>query len=106
MIQFKSMKSPPLWTNECYGDKREKRKTPEGYKVVYSTNFRIADMFRMIKLINKFRASEKGYVVLDKAFDIGNKRLPFHVNMTAFIKKEFVDSAIKHHNEIMWWILN
>ena len=104
MIQLKSVKSLPLWPNECYGNNREKRKTPEGYEVVYSTNFHIADMFRMIKRVNRFEASGKGYVVFDKAFDIRNKRLLFHVSMTAFIKKEFVDTAIKRHNEFMLWM--
>lgn len=103
MIRIKPIKSLPLWPNECYGNKREKRKAPEGYEVVYSTNFRIIDMFRIIKKINKFEASGKGHVVLDKAFDIKNNRLPFHVSMTAFIKKEFVDTTIKRHNEFMWW---
>ena len=103
MIQIKPIKSLPLWPNECYGNKREKRKAPEGYEVVYSTNFRITDMFRIIKKINKFEASGRGHVVLDKAFDIKNNRLPFHVSMTAFIKKEFVDTTIKRHNEFMWW---
>ena len=94
----------PLWPSECYGNKREKRKAPEGYEVVYSTNFIITIIFRIIKKINKFEASGKGYVVFDKAFDIRNRRLLFYVNMTAFIKKEFVDTNTKHHNELMWWM--
>lgn len=85
------------------GIKEKKRKALEGYEVVYSTNFRITDMFRMIKRVNKFEASGKGYVLFDKAFDIRNRRLPFYVNMTAFIRKSFVDTTIKRHNEFVWW---
>lgn len=103
MSRQEPTKNLPLWPNECYGNKREKRKTPDGYEVVYSTNFRIMDMFRIIKKINKFEASGKGHVVFDKAFDIKNNRLPFYVSMTAFIKKEFVDTTVKRHNEFMWW---
>lgn len=104
MIKLKSVKSFPRWPNECYGNNREKRKPPEGYEVAYSTNFRVIDVFQIIKKINKFETSGKGHVVLDKAFDIRNNRLLFHINMTAFIKKEFVDTATKRHNELMWWI--
>jgi hypothetical protein len=106
MIRFGSRArfNESYWPFDRYGQTREKRKTPEGYEVVYCTNFRITDMFRIIKRVNKFETSGKGYVIFDKAFDIRNRRLPFHVSMTAFIKKELVDTAANRHNEFMWWI--
>ena len=90
-------------TRSPYGNGRERRKPTEGYEVVYSTNFPITDIFRIIKKVNKFKATGKGYVIFDKAFDIRNIRMIFCINMTAFIRKEYVDSALKRHNEFMWW---
>lgn len=91
------------WPYECYGNNRDIRKPRDGYESVYSENIRIASIFRMIKKVNKFKTFEKGYVVFDKAFDINNRRLLFHINITAYVKIEFLDTALKRHNEFMWW---
>lgn len=107
MIRFGSTikTTTASWPSDCYGKNREKRKSKDGYEVVYSTNFKITSFFGIIKKVRKFEASGKGYVVFDKAFDISNRKMPFYyVNMTAFIKKEHMDTALKRHNEFMWWI--
>ena len=92
-----------LLPDQPYGRSREKRKPLEGYDVVYSTNFSISSIFRIRRQVNEFESTGKGYVVFDKAFDIKNNRLPFHINMTVFIRKCHIDTAAKRHKEFMWW---
>jgi len=96
----------PIWPSECYGNTRDKRKHIEGYEVIYSSNFRITSILRILKKAHKFESSGKGYVTFDKAFDIHNKRLPLYINMTVFIRKSHIDTTAKRHNEFIWWIKN
>lgn len=92
------------WPFECYGNTRPKRKCPSGYEVTYSSNVHVTGIFKMIKKINTYKKTGKGYVVFDKAFDIHNRWLPFHISVTVFIKKEYVETAVSRHNEFMWWM--
>lgn len=101
----KERMSRASWPSDCYGKNRDTRKPIDGYEVIFSTNFKITSFFSIIERVRKFKESRKGYVIFDKAFDISNRRLPFYyANMTAYIKKEYIDTALKRHNEFMWWI--
>lgn len=94
----------PSWPFECYGNTRPKRKCPDGYRTLFSSNFSFRSIFKMLKKINAYKKSGKGYVVFDKAFDISNTWLPSCISITVFIKKECIETYADEKNELMWWM--
>ena len=83
--------------NKLWGKNRPKRIPVDGYEQLCSVNFSLLSIFSILKKTKLYRKSDKAYALFDKAYDVYCKRMPFHINISLFIKKGIASQLEKHY---------